>query len=264
MTPPTSPLGACRIGVSLGGAEISVEAFLTAVLSLTKLLSELDRSLSGAPRLDWQLAALREGSAEVALRPAARTGFSEDYAETVVFAALDGFDALDRKGTPPVPFSGGALRSVATLTRCGADPISVFAEGQERKTRRVEITPRIRENAKTLSETSSTTMGSVEGTLEALTIHGHNAFVVYRSLDNRRVECLCDGATLKKAVELLGRRVIATGEIRREGDLPASVRVTELSALGDGTPARPEDLRGLLRDDPIDINEWSRHVREKW
>ena len=57
---------------------------------------------------------------------------------------------------------------------------------------------------------------------------------------------------------------MASGDVRYEGDAPESVEVTELTPLGEGPAVDPADLRGLLADDPIDIDEWSRYVREKW
>ena len=254
MTTSRSSAGAPRIGVRLGGAEISAEAFLRAARSLKDLLSGVDRSLSGTPRLEWRVAALRGGSAEIAFRPAARTRSPEDYAETVMATALAGFDALAREEERPPHFDGAALHKAAALASCGADPVSVFAEGG----------PNARRVGVTLTGSSCTATGSVEGTLEALTIHDQDAFTVYDSIDGHRIECRCDAAIPRRAVELIGKRVMASGEVRYEGDTPTSVEVTELTPLGAGTPLDPADLRGLLADDPIDIAEWSRYVREKW
>lgn len=107
-------------------------------------------------------------------------------------------------------------------------------------------------------------IGSVEGSLEAVTIRGRNALVVCDTITGRRIECVCaDGAIGESAVEFLGEVVCVRGRVRYGPDgRPASVAAASFRRLGGEGRVQPEDLRGLFADDPIDLEEWARYVRE--
>lgn len=107
-------------------------------------------------------------------------------------------------------------------------------------------------------------IGSVEGSLEAVTIRGEKAFVVHDTITGRRIECVStDREVVESAGELSGEVVCVRGEVRYGADgRPTSVAVSSLCRLGGGGRVQPEDLRGLFADDPIDLEEWARYVRE--
>ena len=106
--------------------------------------------------------------------------------------------------------------------------------------------------------------GSVEGTLEALTILGRDAFAVRDAVTGKRIECICDRPTLERVTEHLGKRALVRGEIRRPGDGEVKRVIVEgFRLLGVGPLPQTEDVRGMFADDPVDIEEWSRYVREK-
>lgn len=106
--------------------------------------------------------------------------------------------------------------------------------------------------------------GSVEGRLEALTIHGRNSFTVFDTLTGHAVECRCDRETLDRAAAHLGKRLLVKGEIHYGADdKPKWVEVEWFRLLGAGPLPRNEDMVGLFADDPIPIDEWSRYVRAK-
>ena len=112
--------------------------------------------------------------------------------------------------------------------------------------------------------TVSAAIGSVEGTLEALTIHKTTAFSVYDAITARRVPCNCSREILNKAMEHFGKRVSVSGEIKFnvQGEV-ISIKVSEFLPLGEGSLPQAKDVRGLFADNKVDIDEWSRLVREK-
>lgn len=107
-------------------------------------------------------------------------------------------------------------------------------------------------------------IGSVEGSLEGVTIRGKKAFVVCDTITGRPIECVCaDRAIAESAAEFVGEVVCVRGRVRYGPDgRPASVAADSFRRLGGEARVQPEDLRGLFADDPIDLEEWSRYVRE--
>ena len=106
--------------------------------------------------------------------------------------------------------------------------------------------------------------GSVEGWLEALTIHGRNSFTVFDTLTGHGVECRCDRETLDRAAAHLGERLFVKGEIHYGADdKPKWVAVEWFRLLGPGPLPRTEEMVGLLADDPIPMDEWFRYIKAK-
>ena len=108
-------------------------------------------------------------------------------------------------------------------------------------------------------------LGSLEGRIEALTVHGAVAFSIYDSTVNRLTPCECSRETLDLAITHFDKRVSVRGEIRfnARGEV-ASMKADEVHPLGTGPLPQPKDIRGLFADHKIDTEEWSKFVREKW
>ena len=255
------------VGVGLDGDEIPVEAFVRAAECLAGLLVEVDRSASGRRRLDWRIAALRAGSASLVLRPTDRKDGDDDYGARIIGLTLSGISILEASAARPDHFTDEALARTEALAQLADDQVArvaVFSEGGKEPGRRLEITRRLGANASLVIGAASTAIGSVEGTLEELTIHGQDALAVYDSITGRRIECRCDRETVDRAAAFLGRRITVHGEVRydRQGE-PKSVTVESIEPPGEPPFTQPEDIRGLFTDDPVDLAEWSRYVREK-
>ena len=111
--------------------------------------------------------------------------------------------------------------------------------------------------------TASTAIGSLEGTLEAVTIHDTVAFSIYEAITNRRVECKCDRETLDSATRYSGKRVSVSGLVSyNEQGAATSIKVDEVRTLGNARLPQAKDIRGLFSEHKVDIDEWARFVRE--
>ena len=116
-----------------------------------------------------------------------------------------------------------------------------------------------------LINSKSVALGSLEGRLEALTVHGAIEFSVYDSITNRRIRCSCSRETLDAAIKHFGKRVSVSGAIRFNALGEAtSMNVDEVHPLGTGPLPQAKDILGLFADHKIDTDEWSKFVREKW
>jgi hypothetical protein len=79
-------------------------------------------------------------------------------------------------------------------------------------------------------------IGSIEGRLEVISVHGGDAVMVYDARWRSRVKCLVSDAQLEQAKALLGKRVMVRGRIRCEYKRPKEVvDVFEIQPLGDSS-----------------------------
>lgn len=131
--------------------------------------------------------------------------------------------------------------------------------------RRVAISKRLVAHVDELIGTASVALGSLEGRLEALTVHDSIAFSIYDSTTNRRIFCGCSRETLNAAIKHFDKRVSVSGEIRFNARGEAtSMKVDEVHPLGTGPLPQAKDIRGLFANHKIDSDEWSEFVREGW
>lgn len=266
MTPPAPAEIIPTVSLRLDGDEVSADAFLEAARSLLDLLSEVGRSLSEQRAIAWRISDLSTGSANLALQPTPAT--DRAHAGRTISSTVGGLAEMDADGTRPPHFSDKALRSATKLGRlAGRDGthVALRAAGGPGGERLQVLSGRVEVHGRQmLRRPSPREYGSVEGTLEALTIHGQDAFSVYDAITGKRIECVCDRETLERATEHLGKRVLVSGEIRHPGDGESKkVIVESFQLLGVGPLPQAEDVRGMFADDPVDIEEWSRYVREE-
>ena len=108
-------------------------------------------------------------------------------------------------------------------------------------------------------------LGSLEGRIEALTVHRAIAFSIYDSTVNRLTPCECSRATLDAAIMHFDKRVSVRGEIRYDarGEV-ASMKADEVHPLGTGPLPQLKDICGLFADHKIDTEAWAKFVRERW
>jgi hypothetical protein len=245
--------------------DLQVEAFLETIRSSLTILRELDSaiSLKRSGTLRWIIADLRLGSpATVVLRGQSRPE-TRDFGPEVARAYLRGLTQLEKQGTCPPYFTEEALRAAATLSRIRFRPegsIMVMVGSEE-----VTLTERVAANVRELAAQRFTTMGSVEGTLEMVTLHGQNYFRVYDAVHGLGVQCMFSPQDLEKVRAGLGKRVCASGRmaVNRRGDKLA-VRIEKLCIFPpeDQLP-KPRELRGLARG-MTEGRSSEDYVRELW
>lgn len=252
------------IGLRFDRIEIPARVFLRAARALFQLVRAFERSRRPETKIVWSVA--RPDSRVAAIAFEAREPGHREHAAATIGKVLSYLRQLEESPRHLLVEEGSALRRARTLgaaARAAGDGIEVRAEDASGE-REVFVTARSAAHAEGLARPPGTEIGSVEGRMEGLTVHGRTAFFIYDSLTGSRVECRCDRETLDRAAAHLGKRMIATGEIRygTDGEV-AKVLVESFDLLGDGPLPQPEDMVGLLKDDPISIPEWSRYVREK-
>lgn len=252
------------IGLRFDRVEIPARVFLRAARALFQLVRAFERSRGAETKIVWSVA--RPDSRVAAVAYEAREPGHRERAAATIGKVLSYLRQLEESPRHLSVEEGRALRRARTLgaaARAAGGRIEVWAEDASGESA-VLVTARSAAHAERLVSPPGKVTGSVEGRMEGLTVHGRTAFFIYDTLTDARVECRCDRETLDRAAAHLGKRMIATGEMRYGTDGKASkVLVDSFRLLGVGPLPQPEDMVGLLKDDPISIPEWSRYVREK-
>lgn len=253
-----------RVGFHLSGDDVSIEKFIAVASKLTALLRELETSVTDQHGLQWQIADLQIGSASLAMRPKLPGVASIGSADAVIDAVLEGLATIEDAPRRPPHFSDEALRSassLATAARDDANALVVFGEARGAQ-RQVTVSNQLVVHVKDLVGTASVAIGALEGRLEALTIHDTIAFSIYDAATGRQVVCKCDRDAFDLAKQHFGERVSVSGELGYNAQGEAtSIRVDMLRAMTEDLP-QAKDVRGLFSEHKVDIESWSRLVRD--
>ncbi len=257
-----------NIGIRLEGQDIPVDAFLDAAKSFCGLLSDLDDAVPGGVEpLNWRIAGMSLGSANLTIEPMPKGESGGDRGDTVIATALSGLATIEQEGRRPEHFTDDALKKAKDLVRGidGAiDDISLFGNTRGGSVRTLTLTTRTADNVHRLLGTAYAAAGSIEGTLETLSIHGGPMFAVYDVMTARRIQCNCDRKTLDRLLTHLGSRVSVKGELRfnRRGE-PSTVNVESFDPLGGNELPQAEHLRGSFAGDKVKLDEWSDYIRKR-
>ncbi len=194
---------------------ITVGAFVSALEDWLKVLSDLDSAISGEPRgsLDWFVAELSTGSLAVEVESRSRLE-DKNYGPDVAESFVTGIQQVEREGTSPPYLSEDGMRSMRHLVRLiGREGTSGFVVTH--LTRTVEVSARASANIDQLIRVQQRSIGSVEGRLETISIHGKRPrFIVYHGPTRKAVTCRFDADRwLDTVKDGLGRRVNVKGAV---------------------------------------------------
>lgn len=236
--------------LTLDSDDISPNDLGVAITEFSALLAALDRDLS-ADRdysLRWRVSGLEYGSATM-LVEAEPLEDAPDIGPKVVAALVGGIGLIEREAIRPDEYSDEALehlRSLATLLRNGTRNLIVRAPTLQAE---ATITPRTLGTIDVVIGQAYTSVGVVEGTLEAISLHGRPYFTVYDAVTGRAVHCWFSLTVKQQVIEALGLKVIVTGSLRRDlTGRPRDIRnLDEFRVLGLPVAHSALELAGLLR-----------------
>ncbi len=200
--------------------EIALRTYKRATDLAFGVLSDYDAGITGLRHggLRWYIRTVEQrASAGIFLRVYSKETdllkrrVSADPSVSVAGAFVGGFDDLENKmKTPPYLTELGMMKAqemVGLIGKNGAVGFSVSVEDK-----RVEITEKTANNIRQLLPLKRTAIGSVEGTLEKISVHKDFNFVVYHSITKRAVTCqIREPEMMQLAKEALGKRVSVTG-----------------------------------------------------
>ena len=242
-----------KIVLDIDGPRVTVDRFMKAVESMVTVVSEVDKELSGDRHgtVRWIVSKLSAGSAHLEATAEPRTkDITPSVIDRIVKTAAGGLLALEQnENGRPRHFSDTALEAAKTLTRTlQKGSISRVQVTFNRK--RVEVTQRTAAAVDRLIGEKFKSLGSVEGLLEVISIHGRPHFRVYDRITSRAVDCYFTG-NIENIWRAFGKRVSVYGVVRsRQTGEPVSIEVRGLEDITifppDDELPRPSDIRGIL------------------
>jgi hypothetical protein len=212
---------------------ISALTFKATVVDAIDLLREYDSAISGvlSGSLSWYLSQLSttpniligfRSRVKPVRRFASRV---DDFGPTVTHSLVSGLDTLERQGkTPPYLSVGGMERVQHLASLIGKNGATGFRVRADKNV--VDVTQATIDNVRKLLPVKRTSIGSVEGKLEGINLHGKSRVIIYRAINNKAVTCdFAPDRFMERVKELLGRRVVAFGTLHKNvnGD---TLRVT--------------------------------------
>lgn len=239
------------IGLDIEG-ELSLKRLAEAASRLVRILDAVDREVLNRPRVsfDWVITGLESGSAHLTAAPRLLKNqqVPVNAAAMVVSTVYEGISSIRAGGPRPRSFPDSAVDEVLGLVELleveGIESIAIRADGKV-----VDVSKAIRTQLATEAAQKEASLGSVEGVIETLTIHGQNYFNLYDDLTGNAVKCYFADEQLEDVHAAFGKRVMVWGTMYT---LPSGVRdnirVREMHVFGDEVDLpRAGDVRGILR-----------------
>lgn len=203
-----------RFEIKGEAGSITVRGFLVEIENAFRMLAEYDSAISSEPTgsLDWVITNVSIGSLWIEAESRSRLE-DRNVGPEVAKAYMAGWAQIEREGTtPPYLTEAGMLNARRIVKLIGREGIAGFAVSD--LSERVEISAQASANIDQLIPVRYRSIGSIEGRLETISVHGRPKFVVYLSRTGKAVTCRIEGELLlATAKDALGRRVGASGTV---------------------------------------------------
>lgn len=237
-----------EVAIELDAESVTAREFQSALDSFLTLLRELTRQVNEKlPQDSWHLT-VQEGSQVIAMQPD-KVKLTKSVRATICAALFDGMDSLEREAKVPKYFTERALECARDLSlishgpRDRGTPIRILS-----RQRACAVTRATWINVSEILDWKYEDLGTVEGTLEVVSVHNGYEFRIYEPLWLRAIHCYFQEERLQDALANFKKRVEVQGLIRYTKDgFPVSVNVLSITPLPD-----PKDLpsfraiRGIL------------------
>lgn len=206
---------AYRLSLSLDGPAVAWDVFVRAARSWNVLLRSVDREVAsgGQPNVTWEIESITKAS-PLSIELIAGPARAEVEPETVmrtVKALADGLKTIQSGARRPAYFSDRALESAKELAELHDKNLTFIKVRNGRAT--IDVTKRLSVNVDELIGPKTSSQGTVEGTLEVISIHGQHRFSIYEPLTGHSVACHFRPDQLEEVKGAFGRRVAVRGEI---------------------------------------------------
>ena len=220
-----------EIVIEHDGPTVPFDSFVAIARHTVWLLRTIDKTLTGEPTetAKWAISRISMASPlHMALTAVPARG--NVVPRDCITPFIEDWNRLDR-GEPPALFTPAMQRKAQELVgryRAGGVRSVHFRSGS------IEASPTQRVAAYvTELYDVYTEVGSIEGKLDVIDVHGHEEVKVWDDRYGRAVSCHVTALQIEKAKELLGKRVSVQGCIRCERRRPVEVvDVFEIAGLG--------------------------------
>lgn len=217
---------------------------------LHEIVSEVSANMLGRGRVAWVVDELTYNSpATVTVFPSAFHSDIEDEILASIPAAIEtGLRTLQSTGNWPDYFSEKALERVRSLAARSSETVHIQMAPRGEL---IDLDSLVAANIDRLLAPSSVALGTVEGRLEGVSLHGATPeFSLYTHLEDRRVRCFFGSrVALEDIRQGIGRRVGVYGMMKvRDDGTVTSISAESIEVLPDQSELRDyRDARGMFR-----------------
>jgi len=196
--------------------KISLHSLIIGLQCQLGILKDLDVAVSGEINgsLDWVVTDLQLSSLAVVVESQSKIE-NKNAGPKVVNLCVTGMKQLEEEGVTPPYFPEHSLKLskklVGMIGKNGATGIEISSPIIP--THIATLSPKAAVNIDELLPTKYSSLGSVEGKIETLSIHKTTKFVVYHAITQRAIACKFDQNQLEQIKNILGRRVNVYGTI---------------------------------------------------
>lgn len=230
-----------RIDIAGNPKAIPYRSFLDVASNSLAVLADLDHAFSrrydGA--LEWFVNDLaKNGVLRLEIYSRVRTLKRKelpDVGKEVAESFVRGFEMLENQGRSPEFLTASGMNRAQKMTNIlGHDGATKLVASIPQTSSETDITVVSATNLRKLLPEASKSLGSIEGKLEGISVHGRLDVVIYESIHGKAVTChIANADLLGKIKETLGSRVKVTGLVSRNAKAePRKVTVE-----------RPEDFK---------------------
>ena len=242
---------ATTVSLHLEG-QVTLRRLGEALDAWTELLREVAADVAGATGRDavrFIVTQAKAGSFDLAARPQpAKQTVPAAVMPRIAKTLTSGLRTLERRATRPKHFNDTALLRVRDLARLTSPETPTVKIGNG--TDQIRLSTRLIENVEAVLAPEITSIGTVEGKLEGLIIHGKNRFLIYDPLTGHKVTCFfSERIPYDDVIRAFGKRVAVTGIIRsrRSGErVDVQARQLHVMPPDDELPSAAEML-GVLK-----------------
>lgn len=238
------------VDLRVDAEDVGLVLLARSLTDLHEIVSEVSANLLGRGRVAWVVDKLSYNSpALVAVSPAAfHHDIEDDVLASIPVAIERGLRALQDGSGWPEYFSEKALERVRSLATRSNESVHIQVAPRDEL---IDLDSLVAANIDRLLAPSSTALGTVEGRLESVSLHGTTPeFSLYTLLDDKRVRCFFGSrVALEDIRQGIGRRVgvYGTMKVRTDGAV-TSITAESIEVLPDQSELRDYRLaRGMFR-----------------
>ena len=233
--------------------QVTLQRLGEALDAWTDLLQEVGRDVAGASSRDavrYVITEARGGSLSLGVRPQpGKKSVPVAVMPRIAKTLTAGIRSLEHRASRPKHFSDIALIKLRDLARL-TSPETPSVKVSNGAGSSITLSSRLVEHVEAVLAPELESIGTVEGRLEGLIIHGKSRFLIFDPITGRQVVCFIGGRVEWQQVrDALGRRVAATGRIqsRRSGE-KISIAASRFEVLLDDSELpSAADVLGILK-----------------
>lgn len=203
-----------RVVISFKSQFIPIHTFASAMTGLEDMLYDIDREISGKYTVEWGIRDLKTREKSIVAIPRLAGKKSHDNSDLIIPAFLNGLKTIRAKAVRPNHFSDDALANAKELSMAvngDVQRITVSGSLNGKLARPITLNHNVARHVDEVIGPRYTAIGSVEGTLEMISIRRFLKFGITHSVSGRMVNCRFTYSMLDQIKASLGKRIIASG-----------------------------------------------------